>query len=306
MVGGQSGSKRAVSQANHWPATVAALVVGAAFFALWFWLLPGWLGFRVETAGASRWRWLAAIPSVLGFAVALRCVWDFGWTGHGTPAPVAPPKRLVVVGFYRYVRNPMYVGFAAGWIGLWVVFGHANLVAIATVAAVALGVHLFVVFYEEPTLHKKFGAEYDDYCRNVGRWWPRLKAGCRKSELNDPQRLFLQCAHGNGHAQAAREARRHLDCAHRVGISSGTSVLSAAKRVAGRGALRRVCRKPVCEVLCGEVRATVVDARDLLSVAAGRILRGDRQQRGIAWRLADSLGLRRFLGIGLDEMTPDH
>jgi hypothetical protein len=63
---------------------------------------------------------------LLGFAIALRCVWDFGWTGRGTPAPVAPPKRVVVVGFYRHVRNPMYVGFAAGWIGLWIVFGHPN------------------------------------------------------------------------------------------------------------------------------------------------------------------------------------
>ena len=111
---------------------------------------------------------------MLGFAVALRCIWDFGWTGHGTPAPVAPPQRLVVVGFYRYVRNPMYVGFAVGWIGLWVVFGHANPTAIAAVVVVALGVHLFVVFYEEPTLRKKFGADYVDYCRNVGRWRPRL------------------------------------------------------------------------------------------------------------------------------------
>jgi protein-S-isoprenylcysteine O-methyltransferase Ste14 len=113
---------------------------------------------------------------VLGFAVALRCVWDFGWTGHGTPAPIAPPQRLVVVGFYRHVRNPMYVGFAAGWIGLWIVFGHANLLSIAAVAAVALGVHLFVILYEEPTLRRTFGAEYEEYCRNVRRWWPRLKA----------------------------------------------------------------------------------------------------------------------------------
>jgi hypothetical protein len=67
-----SGSKRAISQTNRRPTTVAALVVGASFFALWFWLLPVWLGFRVETEGAPRWRWLAAVPSVIGFAVALR------------------------------------------------------------------------------------------------------------------------------------------------------------------------------------------------------------------------------------------
>src|SRR6266567_2617282 len=90
---GQSGSAPAGARGERWPATVAALTLGAAFFGLWFWLLPQWLGFRVETGGTARWRWLAAVPSVLGFAVALRCVWDFGWTGQGTPAPVAPPKR---------------------------------------------------------------------------------------------------------------------------------------------------------------------------------------------------------------------
>jgi hypothetical protein len=66
----------------RWPTALASLALGAAFFALWFWLLPKWLSFTVEMAGAARGRWLAAIPSVLGFAVALRCVWDFGWTGR--------------------------------------------------------------------------------------------------------------------------------------------------------------------------------------------------------------------------------
>jgi protein-S-isoprenylcysteine O-methyltransferase Ste14 len=174
-MGGASGGGPA-ELGKRWPSVVASLAVGATFFALWFWLLPGWLGFRVETAGVARWQWLAAVPSVLGFAVAIRCVWDFGSTGRGTPAPIAPPRRLVVAGFYRYVRNPMYVGFAAGWTGLWVVFGQANPRVIAAVAAVALGVHLFVVFYEEPTLRNKFGAEYEDYRRNVRRWWPRLRA----------------------------------------------------------------------------------------------------------------------------------
>ena len=160
----------------NWATTIASLVVGAGFFTLWFWLLPQWLGFRMDAAGAARWRWIAAVPSVLGFAVALRCVWDFGRTGHGTPAPIAPPKKLVVVGFYRYVRNPMYVGFLTGWTGLWVVFGRTNPAMIGVALLVVLGVHLFVMFYEEPTLRRMFGADYEEYCRNVRRWLPRVRA----------------------------------------------------------------------------------------------------------------------------------
>jgi len=145
---------------NPWRSTLASLLVGAGFFALWFWLLPQWLGFQVEAAGAAHSRWVAAIPSVLGFAVA-RCIWDFGWTGRGTPVPVLPPPNLMVVGWYRYMRNPMYVGFAIGWIGRWIVFGRASLAAIIAVMAVALGIHLFVRLYEEPTLRRKFGADYE-------------------------------------------------------------------------------------------------------------------------------------------------
>lgn len=159
---------------NDWLTVLAFLAAGAAFFALWLWLLPRWLGFSVEMAGAARWRWLAAIPSVLGFSVALRCVSDFARTGHGSPAPFAPPQRLVVVGLYRYVRNPIYVGGAAGWVGLWIVFGHVSLRGVGVAVVAVLCVHLFVVFYEEPTLRKKFGAEYEEYCRKVRRWWPRV------------------------------------------------------------------------------------------------------------------------------------
>jgi len=81
-----------IAQQPHWPTAAASLAVGAAFFALWFWLLPQWLGFGVDTAGSARWRWLGAIPSVLGFAVALRCVWDFGWTAMARPLQSPRPS----------------------------------------------------------------------------------------------------------------------------------------------------------------------------------------------------------------------
>jgi protein-S-isoprenylcysteine O-methyltransferase Ste14 len=70
----------------------------------------------------------------------------------------------------------MYLGFFAGWVGLWVVFGRANLAAIAVACVIVLGVVLFVLLYEEPTLGKMFGAEYEEYCRNVRRWVPRMSA----------------------------------------------------------------------------------------------------------------------------------
>jgi protein-S-isoprenylcysteine O-methyltransferase Ste14 len=156
MTNGQPGTAGDPNRAAHWPTALASLAVGAVFLALWFWLLPPWLGFQVDIFGVARWRWIAAIPSVLCFAVALRCIWDFGWTGHGTPVPIAPPQRLVAVGFYRHVRNPMYLGFFVGWLGLWVIFGRANLAAITVAFVAVVGIAFFVRLYEEPTLRKMF------------------------------------------------------------------------------------------------------------------------------------------------------
>lgn len=175
MTNVQAGASPGTNRGTNWLTAIASLAVGAAFLALWFWLLPPWLGFQVDMAGAARWRWIAAVPSVLGFAVAIKCIWDFGATGHGTPAPFVPPQRLVVVGFYRYVRNPMYVGFFVGWLSLWVIFGRANQAALTVALVAVVGVALFVRLYEEPTLRRTFGAEYGEYCRNVRRWVPRMR-----------------------------------------------------------------------------------------------------------------------------------
>jgi protein-S-isoprenylcysteine O-methyltransferase Ste14 len=175
-VGTSPGADRGANRGANWPTAIASLCVGAGFLALWFWLLPGWLGFHGHARGVAGWRLIFVVPAALGFAVAIKCIWDFGWTGHGTPAPMAPPQKLVVVGFYRYVRNPMYVGFFVGWFSLWVLYGQANRGSLI-VALVALAiVGLFVRLYEEPTLGAKFGADYGEYCRNVPRWIPRLRA----------------------------------------------------------------------------------------------------------------------------------
>lgn len=176
MPGGRPGAAQPDNFGADWPATIASLAVGVTFFALWFWLLPSWLGFCVNLASVAPWRWIAVVPAVLGFAVAIRCVWNFGKTGHGTPAPIAPPQRLVVVGFYRYVRNPMYLGFFLGWAGLWTFFGHGSRTGLEIAFVAIAAVVLFVFFYEEPALRRKFGADYDEYCRNVPRWLPRLHA----------------------------------------------------------------------------------------------------------------------------------
>jgi len=111
---------------------------------------------------------------VLGGIVALLDSFArFALQGLGTPAPVSPTRRLVVTGLYRFVRNPMYLAIVAVILGQAFILGDAGLVVYAGLTW--LVVSLFVVAYEEPTLRKSFGPEYDAYCSNVPRWFPRLR-----------------------------------------------------------------------------------------------------------------------------------
>lgn len=110
-----------------------------------------------------------------GGALALWCVLAFALVGHGTPAPFDPPRRLVVRGPYKAVRNPMYLGAAVALAGTALFY---ESVALAVyVGAFLLMANAFVLGYEEPRLRATFGEEYDAYCRRVRRWWPRLGAG---------------------------------------------------------------------------------------------------------------------------------
>ena len=147
-------------------------------------LAPGtvavWLPLLIVSSPGARgsislygFRYAGLIGIIIGAAIYLWCAWDFTFAGKGTPAPIDPPKQLVVRGLYKYVRNPMYVGVLnlilgqAIWFQSRVLFGYAALVFLLFFA--------FVVFYEEPTLRKKFGESYVEYCKRVPRWIPRIK-----------------------------------------------------------------------------------------------------------------------------------
>ena len=109
-------------------------------------------------------------PRQRGRIIALCCVLAFAVIGKGTPAPFDPPRRLVIRGPYRFVRNPMYLGAAVALAGAALFY--QSLALLAFVAVFLLLAHLFVVLYEEPTLRRSFGHQYHAYCEHVHRWWP--------------------------------------------------------------------------------------------------------------------------------------
>ena len=117
------------------------------------------------------WQIAGMLFGVAGAALALACILTFVFVGRGTPAPFDPPRRLVVRGPYRVVRNPMYLGAGLALAGAALFYqsipllGYAGLFLLIT--------HVFVVVYEEPTLRQTFERDYDAYCSRTGRWWPK-------------------------------------------------------------------------------------------------------------------------------------
>lgn len=150
------------------PGTVAAVVP---------WLLTRWEA-GGPLPGPLAWATLplriAGGALVLaGGAVVVNAFVRFVIEGFGTPAPVAPPERLVVGGLYRHVRNPMYVGVLAAILGqAALLLRHELLVYAAIVFAAVYG---FVRVYEEPKPRELFGREYETYRAAVPGWWPRLR-----------------------------------------------------------------------------------------------------------------------------------
>src|SRR5262252_8480191 len=156
----------------------------AAGSALFFAMAPGVVAGFVPWS-LTRWQvrgplghWAAVriaglILLALGAIVLIQAFVRFVAEGRGTPAPVAPTEHLVIGGLYRYVRNPMYLAVVAAIIGQALALGQAGLLVYAAVVGVTMGA--FVRWYEEPTLRRRFGAEYDEYERAVRAWLPRAR-----------------------------------------------------------------------------------------------------------------------------------
>ena len=144
------------------PGTLAGLVP---------WLLSGWR-WAPPLFGIEASRWVGGALIAAGVPVLIDSFVRFAREGLGTPAPIYPTDRLIVSGFYRHVRNPMYVAVTAVILGQGLLLGVPGLLLYGAIAW--LGFHLFVLFHEEPALRARYGAQFDAYCAAVRRWLPRL------------------------------------------------------------------------------------------------------------------------------------
>jgi protein-S-isoprenylcysteine O-methyltransferase Ste14 len=152
---------------------VRALTYAALFIGFFLVFLPARVLARsgiVRPADVGAAQIAGIIIGAFGAALALWCIGTFIVIGRGTPAVFDPPRRLVIVGPYHFVRNPMYIGAALALVGAALFYGSWALLWYCL--GFALITHLLVVVYEEPTLRATFGDDYDHYRQRVHRWWP--------------------------------------------------------------------------------------------------------------------------------------
>ena len=153
---------------------IRAMVYAALFIGFVLVYLPGrflsWSGI-VAPATTGFPRVAGMILVAIGTVIALWCVFTFVFIGKGTPAPFDPPRKLVVRGPYRFVRNPMYIG--AGMTLAGAALYYESLSIFFYTCLFFFITHLFVVLYEEPTLRRTFGEEYEEYFHRVRRWLPK-------------------------------------------------------------------------------------------------------------------------------------
>jgi protein-S-isoprenylcysteine O-methyltransferase Ste14 len=152
---------------------IRALIYSAGFIFFWGYAAL-WVRRYDGSLGISLPAWMpdpGIVCIAVGAPIALACIVTFVVRGRGTPAPFDAPHELVAAGPYRWVRNPMYLG--AGLVVVGYAFCVRSISVLILAAAMWITVHLFVYFYEEPTLRAKFNGSYENYCRTVSRWMPR-------------------------------------------------------------------------------------------------------------------------------------
>jgi protein-S-isoprenylcysteine O-methyltransferase Ste14 len=160
---------------------IRALIYATGFVLFWGWLALGVRRYD-QSLGIEFPSWIASLGIVVmiaGGILALLCIATFVLRGHGTPAPFDPPQQFVIVGPYRYVRNPMYVGGFAVMLGMSIYLRSFSILVLSIVFCFV--VSLFVRLYEEPHLREIFGTPYEQYCQSVPRWIPGMPGKSRRA-----------------------------------------------------------------------------------------------------------------------------
>ena len=159
---------------------ILAILGSAIFLVIAPGIVAGYIPWRIcrwhvgaPLLGTTSLRVLGTLFIAAGLPVLLDSFARFALQGLGTPAPIFPTQHLVVSGLFRYVRNPTYVAVLLPILGQGLLFGSVRVLEYGI--AVWVGFYLFVLIYEEPTLRKSYGREYEEFCANVPRWIPRLR-----------------------------------------------------------------------------------------------------------------------------------
>jgi len=159
---------------------ILAILGSATFLVIAPGIVAGYVPWRIcrwhlgaPLLGTSAFRVVGVLLIVAGLPILLDSFARFALQGLGTPAPIFPTRHLVVSGLFRYVRNPMYVAVVSLVLGQGLFFGSVRVLEYGI--AVWAAFYVFVLIYEEPTLRKTYGPEYEQFCANVPRWIPRLR-----------------------------------------------------------------------------------------------------------------------------------
>lgn len=148
---------------------ISGILVGSVFFVLLpyffvqlnsYFLLPIFSNYLFKILGT--------IFILIGVGLFIYCSRLFLIFGRGTPAPIEPPKKLVVNGLYKYTRNPIYLGYFMILLGEFLFFGQFLLLIYFSFAII--GINIYVIFHEEPILKKRFGKSYQEYLKKIPRW----------------------------------------------------------------------------------------------------------------------------------------